>query len=159
MKKVYIAQTKNNGKGIFASKDLKKGETIFVWKGKIVDGFYLPKNFTYANGADWNNWFSIGNNKYINPTKSNPGRYINHSCNPNSGVKAIRKMVAIRNIKKDTQITMDYSTVEEDQNWKMKCFCKEKNCRKILKSVHFLPKKTFSKLKSVIPKYFQKLRD
>ena len=34
--KVTIAKTRNTGKGIFAVQDIKKGEYIFTFQGKIV---------------------------------------------------------------------------------------------------------------------------
>ncbi|MBI2670648.1 SET domain-containing protein [Candidatus Woesearchaeota archaeon] len=33
--KVYVAETKNKGKGLFATCDIKKNEVIFIVKGKI----------------------------------------------------------------------------------------------------------------------------
>lgn len=72
---------------------------------------------------------------------------INHSCSPNSGIKIHGKkaiLIAIRNIKKNEEITCDYSTITND-NWKMKCRCESKNCRKVIKKFKTLPKRLQNK--------------
>ena len=67
----------------------------------------------------------------------------------------IRKVVAIKPIKIGQEITIDYSITDDDPFWKMKCKCKNRNCRKVIKCIQFLPKKLFNKYKPFIPKLLQ----
>ncbi len=69
--------------------------------------------------------------------------YINHSCNPNSGLIIKNEkvnLIAIKNIKNGKEITYDYSTTINEDNWKMRCNCGSKICRKIIKDFKYLPK-------------------
>jgi len=136
MEKLRIARTKNISLGIFAERDIKKGETVFIFKGKTKQYF----GFDLSVGKYW---LGVGNNVWIGVPKENLGHHINHSCKPNSGFKGTRTIIAVKNIKKGEQATIDYSVTEEDLKWKMKCKCGEKNCRKTIRSVQFLPKATF----------------
>ncbi|MFO8017378.1 MAG: SET domain-containing protein-lysine N-methyltransferase, partial [Promethearchaeia archaeon] len=92
---------------------------------------------------------------WISPFDNNPWRYINHSCDPNTGLKGKTTVVAMKDIKKDDHITIDYSITEASPYWKMKCECGQKNCRKIIRSIRFLPPKLFKKYKEYIPKFLK----
>jgi len=149
MERVYIGQTKNTGKGVFAKAHIKKGEVVFVFRGERVKYNSRPG---YQVGQ---RWLGVGDRLWIKPSKDNPGYYINHSCQPNAGIKGTATIVAMRDIGKDEEVTIDYSTTEEDPTWKMRCNCGMDNCRKIIKSIQFLPEKLFNKYRSFIPRFFQ----
>lgn len=149
MEKIYVSKTKNTGKGLFAKTNMKKFEIIFIFKGNLIKDSY---DSNYEVGP---RWLGIGRFLWLDVSKDNPGYYINHSCEPNAGFKGKVIVVAMKNIKKDEEITIDYSITEEDPYWKMKCKCENKNCRKTIRSVQFLPEKNFKKYKPFIPKFFQ----
>ncbi|MFA6076941.1 MAG: SET domain-containing protein-lysine N-methyltransferase [Candidatus Paceibacterota bacterium] len=150
--KIYIGESKTHGKGIFAKGDIKKGEIVFIIKGKKVH--FLIDSEESAKVAGFN-WIGVGKNEWIDPVKY--ALYFNHSCNPNSAVKGKVTVVALCNIKKGEEVTFDYSFDEADIFWNIKCNCGSKNCRKIIKSVQFLPKKTFNHSIQHMPKYFRRV--
>jgi len=119
--RVKIRRTKKTGRGIFALRNIKKGQFIFYFKGKII------KNRVVARKLKCN--LQIGRDIWINPVRSSFGRYINHSCKPNAGVRGKIKIVAIKDIKKDKEITLDYSITDDDPKWKLNCKCGNENCR------------------------------
>jgi SET domain-containing protein len=85
-KKYYISNSNIQGIGAFASKDLKKGETI----GLLHTIHKLHSDYTFTA----------------------LGRSYNHSYEPNcKNVKINNKryLVAIENIKKDEELTGDYT--------------------------------------------------
>lgn len=151
MSKVYVSKTGNLGKGIFAKADIEKDKIIFIVKGTIEKGDYNSEFYTEGP-----NWLALAKNKWLSPFDDNPWRYINHSCNPNAGLKGKVTVVAMKNISKDEQITIDYSITEDDPYWKMRCNCGQKNCRKIIRSVKFLSPSLFKKYKEYIPKFLRK---
>ena len=155
MKKLYSKKTKNTGMGLFTAEPIKKGEYIFTVKGNIVKN----KIQSQEDSSAWlyPNCIGINKSTWINPIPDNPLTYVNHSCNPNAGIKGSRKFYAIRDINSNEEITLDYSTSEVDIYWEMNCVCGEPNCRKIIRSIQFLPKKTFEKYLPYIPSYFQKI--
>jgi len=62
-----------------------------------------------------------------------PGRLINHSCDPNTGVKDNKHMafdfIALRSIKKGDEISFDYETTEYESIAVPKCLCGTPSCR------------------------------
>ena len=151
MKHIYHANSKIDGLGVFAGENIKKGESIQYIKGEAK--FYVPKN--KSESLSYPNWIGVGKNKWIDPDY--PNKYLNHSCNPNSGIKGKVTMIALKDIKEGEEVTIDYSIIEGDYMWEMKCKCDESNCRGIIGSVQFLPKKQFDKYMPYVPKYFQKV--
>lgn len=149
--KFYVKESKLHGKGLFASKDIKKKETIFLIKGQEVN--FLITDKKYADKIDFD-IFGIAKNRWIDP-KNNSWLYFNHSCNPDTGIKGRVTIVAIRDIKKDEELTFDYSLNEADIFWNFKCNCEGKDCRKVIKSIQFLPREVFKKNKFYIPKYYE----
>lgn len=140
-----------HGHGMFSTKDIKKGKTVFIFKGKIINWLVRDQKSSLTGP----NWVGIGKSKWIDPIIL--GERINHSCNPNCGIKGKIKVVALRDIKKGEEITIDYSITEIDRLWYMNCHCGSKNCRKVIRSIQFLPKATYNKYMPYIPTYFQKV--
>jgi SET domain-containing protein len=143
-KKYYIGKTPNRGKGLFAAHRIAKGEVVFIAKGKIISSYYC-KQFHIGP-----RWIGIGRAKWLSPFRNNALWYLNHSCSPNTGRKGMRTMVAMKTIQKDEEITLDYSTTEEDPHWRMRCHCLQKNCRGTIRAIQFLPKKLFKKYRNYL---------
>ena len=74
-----------------------------------------------------------------------------------TGIRSKVSLVALRNLKKGEEITIDYSTVEGDPLWKMACACRTRQCREIIKSIQFLPERQYRRLTPHIPTYFRNL--
>jgi SET domain-containing protein len=151
MKHVYHATSKIDGLGVFAGEDIKTGEVIQPIRGKMK--FYAVK--TKKDSQAYPDWIGVGKNQWIDPEK--PFKFINHSCSPNAGVKGKVQMTAIKDIKEGEEITLDYSIIEGDPMWEMPCNCGAPNCRKIIRSIQFIPESQFNKYLPYIPKYFQSL--
>jgi len=150
MNKVIVKSSKIKGEGVFATKKIKKGEIVIKWhpKSKITkkEMFSLSKN-------EQNHTSYIGNGKYI--VMGVPERYVNHSCNPNTYVKNMRD-ITLKSIKKGEEITSDYSINGVD-NWKMKCKCGSKNCRKTVYGDFMkLPKKLRKKYNPLLESWFKR---
>lgn len=151
MKHIYIRTSIIEGKGVAAGEDIKKDDTIQHIKGEARFLVIKSKEDSLSNP----NWIGVGKNKWIDPNY--PNQYLNHSCDPNSGINGRVTMMAIRNIKEGEEITVDYSTIEGDDLWEMKCTCGEKNCRKIIRSTRYIPVKQFKKYLPNVPNYFKNL--
>lgn len=150
-KNFEIRKSGIHGKGMFATKNFKKGDTVFIFKGKIYKRINKDLKDTFANPDS----IGIDKNTWIDP--EGDFHYINHSCNPNLGIKGRVTYCALKNINKGDELSFDYSINEADPNWSMKCQCGAKNCRKIIKSIKFLPKKTYQQYLPFIPTYFSKV--
>lgn len=122
----------NLGKGLFAKRHINKGEEILRFTGDIIDF-----NQALAMGINQAYALQIGNNLYINLEE--PGRFVNHSCNPNAGIRNDVVLVALQDIRKGEQVYYDYSATMDEDNWVMQCRCGSANCRKIVKDFKYLP--------------------
>ncbi|MDB5264592.1 MAG: nuclear protein [Parcubacteria group bacterium] len=151
MKHIYICTSKIDGQGVTAGEDIKKGETIQHIKGEAKFLAITSKE----ESLSYPNWIGIGKNKWIDPNA--PNQYLNHSCNPNSGIKGTVTMVALKDIREGEEITVDYSIIEGDDLWEMPCSCGEANCRKVIRSIRYIPNEQFKKYLPYVPTYFKKL--
>src|SRR3989338_4766852 len=88
------------GKSLFALRDFKKDEVVFVAYGAIV-----TKATDYTIPIDWK--------IFIEPRipEGNICQYISHSCEPNLGIKQRSLFVAMKDIKKGEEITIDYAMI------------------------------------------------
>lgn len=146
-KKVCIKDSSIHGKGVFAKKDLKRGEIIFIIKGK--KRVWHVKNEKQALYGG--HWVGLGKSVWVDTIGY--GKYLNHSLNPSCGIKGRVTVCARYNIKKGEEITIDYSITEEDTLWWMTDF----SSGKVIKSIQSLPLKKFKKYLPYIPRYFQKV--
>ena len=64
--------------------------------------------------------------------------FLNHSCEPNAGLKDAVTLIAIRDIKAHEEILFDYSTCICG-DWIMKCSCGSVSCRGIIGDFKYLP--------------------
>jgi hypothetical protein len=135
------------GSGIFANVDFKRGDLIFIWKGILMRGLY--------HWRVGKRWLQTDQYAWIDPYKDNPGCYINHSCNPNSGIRNSIEMVAMREIKKGEEVTFDYSTSESEDGWYLICHCGEKNCRRLIKPYEFLSKELKLNYRDFVSEYLK----
>ncbi len=84
-----------NEKGLFSTKEYKKGEIIHILSGDIYDN---PKRET----------IHIGNNKHI---YDKYGIFINHSFNPNIYVNGC-ELIALCDIKNNDELLFNYNDTE-----------------------------------------------
>jgi len=152
MRKIYIGHSEIAGRGIFANTEFVRNETLFTVQGEIRHDSYGPN---YSVGS---RWFGIDDRIWLAlPTKSY-ANYLNHSCNPTCGVKDQVVIVAMRRIQKGEEITLDYSTTEADPFWKMRCRCGKQDCRKIIRSIQFLPEEIYRNYEPLVPEFVRRAR-
>jgi hypothetical protein len=151
MKHIYVCTSKIEGFGINIGENAKKGELISRIKGEIK----FKVNKSKRDALAYPNWVGIKKDHWIDPDK--PYKFLNHSCNPTAGIKGSLSLVALRDLKEGEEVTIDYSTIEGDPRWELKCMCGEKNCRGTIRSIHFLPEKYFISYLPYVSSYFKKV--
>lgn len=122
MAKVIVKKSGIQGKGLFASGLIKKGEVVNVWHPKKV---VLKKELSHLSTYEMKYVEPWGKGKHA--VMGIPERYVNHSCDPNTFVSR-RRDVALHEIKKGEEITSDYSSLGTQDSFL--CRCGKKNCRK-----------------------------
>ncbi|MDP3966142.1 MAG: SET domain-containing protein-lysine N-methyltransferase [archaeon] len=160
IEKIIVGKSNIEGKGVFATEEIKKGSIICIFKGKYVSIDELKRKYN-SGETRLDDPFQVKDSGYL--LLEEPYLLINHSCSPNSGVREISTLVAIHDIKKDEEITYDYSTTEWSdpvlwgtnwsEKWHIDCKCKSEKCRKVITEFPLLPdelKKEYFK-KRIIP--------
>jgi len=156
MKKASLAVLESpiHGFGVFTRQQLKKGRFIAELRGSRVH--YEPS--IYGQSNRYGDWIGIGKNVWIDPIDE--FQYLNHSCNPSAGLKGSRKLrlYALRDIAIGEEITIDYSTTEEDPDYCFETSEPESAFhRRFVGPIQSLPEDVYSRYLPFIPKHFQKV--
>jgi SET domain-containing protein len=123
------------GLGVFANRAIRKGEIILAFGGPII-GFEETKR-----RGRWECMpLQIGPIQYYDTRP--PGIFVNHSCDPNAGIKNDRDLVARREISKEEEFRFDYSTTMQEQSFTMRCLCGTPKCRQVVADFSTLPQAT-----------------
>jgi len=132
---LVVGNSKIDGKGVFATKDIKEGEVVTIWGGIVVtiDEFKAGKGMPHTNvGID--EGIFLAEPPDIDPDNMGVDEYTNHSCDPNLWLQDEITLIAKRDIKAGEELTMDYAVELADASYVMKkpCNCGAKNCRKTI---------------------------
>ena len=131
MKLYKIRKSNIDNKGLYASQNIKNRAKIIEYKGKILPKKQVEEDPKFDNEKAIY-LFNI-NKKYDldGDFEYNTARLINHSCNPNCEVFGTGLKVwvyAIRDIKKDEELTYDYGFGFDKDYKDFPCRCRSKNC-------------------------------
>jgi SET domain-containing protein len=117
---IEVRKSKIDGRGVFALRDFKPGEIVIAWdtSNTLSDDEYerLPeeqRKYVVRHKGAW---------LYM----LEPGRYVNHSCDPNA-IPLNGADVAIREIRAGDEVTSDYRPVMPVGE-RMDCHCGAANC-------------------------------
>ena len=125
--KVLIKTSPIEGRGMFASENIKRGEKIIVWGGDYTDKQGAEKY--RKQGKLVMQW---DDDLYSYEDRGDDdGYFINHSCDPNMWMADAYTLVARRDIKEGEELTADYALWEADENYvsKWQCKCGSPLCR------------------------------
>ena len=131
MKLYKVKKSNIDKRGLYASKNIKPGEKVIEYVGKLITKKQTEEDLKFDNGKAIY-LFNI-NNKYDldGDFTYNTARLINHSCNPNCEVesKGLKLWISsIRDIKKNEELSYDYG-FSFDENYKeFPCKCGSNNC-------------------------------
>ena len=132
MKKLYKIKKSNIDKmGLYAATNIKKNTKIIEYKGKIITVKETEINPKFDNNKAIY-LFNL-NKKYDldGDFKYNTARLINHSCEPNCEVDGVGLKLwiyAIKDIKKNEELTYDYGFSFDKDYKDFPCKCGAKKC-------------------------------
>ena len=132
MKLYKVKKSNIDKRGLYASKNIKAGEKIIEYVGKLISKKETESNPKFDNERDIylfnlnEKWDLDGDYHW------NTARLINHSCNPNCEVegKGLKLWIsAIKDIKKGEELSYDYGFSYSKEDLKnFVCKCKSINC-------------------------------
>lgn len=116
------------GTGLFASSDIASGELVVVKGGHIFDRETRDNLARWLGPAE----IQIEDNLFLGPMTSSERErammYLNHSCEPNVGIKGQICFHAMTDILAGQELSFDYATGDDD-DWSMECACGADCCR------------------------------
>jgi SET domain-containing protein len=126
--KTRIGKSPIHGRGLFASRPIRKGEIVAIKGGHILDRRALSRVRRRIAAA----YIQIDDLFYIGALRSAEVAlnkiFINHSCEPNLGIRGQITFVARRAIKADEELTYDWA-MEENAPAVTRCRCGARRCR------------------------------
>ena len=136
------------GRGVFAAVAIASGTEILNYVGPPL---------RYAQTTPQTLALQIGPDLYIGES-GQPDDFVNHSCDPNAGLRIDGSdvcLIAIRDIEPGEQITFDYSTTMDEDDFEFDCLCGSPRCRGRIRDFKHLPtadKQRYARL-GVVPEY------
>ena len=132
MKLYRVKKSNIDKRGLYASKNIKTGEKIIEYIGRLIGKKEAETNSKFDNKKDIylfninEKWDLDGDYPW------NTARLINHSCNPNCEVegKGLKLWIsAIKDIKKGEELSYDYGFSYSKEDLKnFVCKCGSVNC-------------------------------
>lgn len=117
------------GRGLFATRDLAAGTIVAVKGGAILDAAGLAAVRDEISPAE----IQIEDDLYIAPRNAAEVEAnllcLNHSCRPNVGVRGQITFVAMRDVMRGEELTIDYAMIDGDPAERMSCACGAEGCR------------------------------
>lgn len=132
--KVYKNQSGIEGFGLFAGEPIPKGTIVFYYSSDDI--YYSKKDFPGLSDSEKEKLYRFG-------VEDEFGNWIaadgdaNHSCDANilsMFVDGRYCDIAVKDIRKDEEITIDYGLFYSSFSWSIPCKCGSPNCRKIVGS-------------------------
>ncbi len=154
IKNLEVRQSKIHGAGVFAKEKIEKDSVIGILSGKILKEEDL-------NSIDENlkkYIFPIEDKIYVAPESFYdipPIFFMNHSCDPNAGIKGNIVIIALRDINPDEEITIDYATLFFNGT-RILCNCNSENCRKSIHGTDILMPEIQKKYKDHISEWIKR---
>ena len=128
--KLEKRRSPKGGYGLFACKKILSGEPVVDFSqgpGRYVATQEMDR--LYDQGYDYG--IQVGDDAFFAATQDaelEAVDFLNHSCDPNCGIKGSLQIVAMRDIAPDEEITFDYA-MSESSDFTMDCACGSLHCR------------------------------
>ncbi|MFH0884613.1 MAG: SET domain-containing protein-lysine N-methyltransferase [Candidatus Micrarchaeota archaeon] len=129
--KAKAINSKIHGLGTMAAEDIKKGETVAVLGGIVINKAQIRDYWKMMGEVG----IQIDDDFFICPSSREELEktgVFNHSCEPNCGFGGTLRVVAIRDIKKGEELLSDYAFYASLADG-FECRCGSPDCRKVIK--------------------------
>jgi len=114
------------GYAVFAIKPIMKDEVLAVWGGQVV----TLEQVLMLPPEEQGHTIQIYDELYLAPMDMvEPADNVNHSCDPNAGMRGQITLVAMRPIAPGEEITFDYAMADSSSFDEFDCACGSPRCR------------------------------
>jgi hypothetical protein len=138
-KKYNMRGNSISGYGIYAAQDIKHNELIFKGEEssqRLVTQRYVEKNWTVKEKEIFRKYAYPVSKEVFLLWDNDPAGWApqNHSCDPNTAYDGLN-VVALRDIMKGEELTLNYSSFLDDNMEPFTCQCGSPNCRGLVTGI------------------------
>jgi hypothetical protein len=138
-RRTQVRKSGIHGKGVYAVRPIKAGDTVLEYKGEIITWKKAQACHPHDPSQPNHTFFFHLDDRHVIDAKhsAGPAKWINHSCEPNleaeqDGYRVFLK--ALRDIKPGEELSYDYGLmIDARKTAKLKkeyaCWCSAANCR------------------------------
>jgi len=114
------------GQGIFAREFIQAGELLVIWGGRVLP----EKEFELLPDQEQSHSIQVDENLYLVPIGPDEAPdFVNHSCDPNAGMRGQVALEAIRPIQPGEEVCFDYAMSDGSPYDEFECKCGSAICR------------------------------
>lgn len=120
------AAPEKGGFAVFCIQAIEKDELLAIWSGEILS----LEQVESLSAEERSHTVQIDEGFFLGPAgPGDPSECINHSCNPNAGIRGQISLVAMRPIDAGEEITFDYAMTDGATFDEFPCACGSPSCR------------------------------
>jgi uncharacterized protein len=150
------AEPEKGGFGVYAIDAVAAGEIVSVWGGYIVDAEQLE---TLPHEVQQHT-VQIEEGLYLATIGgAETADFINHSCDPNLGLRGQITLVALRDIAVGEEVCFDYAMTDCTPYDEFECHCGSPNCRGIVRGEDWKLPELWARYASYFSPYLQRRID
>jgi hypothetical protein len=125
--RVVVGRSPIAGLGLFATHPIGSGAIVSVLGGRVIGDAEVRALIAAGGRYDG---IALGEDRNLAVEPADwPGRYGNHSCDPNLWMAGSALVVAARDINPGEELTIDYALQTASPEWQMTCHCRSSRCR------------------------------
>jgi hypothetical protein len=113
------------GHAVFAEQPIPRGRLLVVFGGDVIDRREVEALAPALRPLV----IQVDEDAFLVSTKPGPADWVNHSCDPNSGLRGQICLVAMRDIAPGEEITFDYAMSDGCDYDEFICGCGASRCR------------------------------
>jgi len=122
---VGVEDFRKGGRAVVALRPFPRDSLLVVWGGDIVTFAELQKRPLEERRLT----LQVDDDAFMVSTTEGPADWINHSCDPNAGLRGQITLVAMRDIAAGEEVCFDYAMADSIAYDEFDCFCGASRCR------------------------------
>jgi hypothetical protein len=141
------------GLGVFAREAAHVGEVLAAWGGSIVTEELLAE----LPDVTQHHAVQIDEDLYLATVGDlEPADYVNHSCEPNLGLRGQITLVALRDIQPEEEVCIDYAMTDGTPYDEFECHCGLPTCRQTITGSDWQRPDLWAKYQGYFSPYLQR---
>lgn len=113
------------GMGVYARQAVPAGTVLVIWGGRVLTCAELEARPLSERRLT----LQVDEDAYLVSEVEGPADWVNHSCEPNAGMRGQITLVALRDIEGGDEICFDYAMSDASNYDEFDCACAKPSCR------------------------------